>query len=171
MYRLHLLASPRLRLPDGTVYLETPQPGELNAEVLRRAGLGYRARTVIEASSLAPLDCKNVEELRGVRGVGPYTIALVKILACRDYTLLPLDRWLLKLAARAYKLPEDRRAVEEHLRRRFGEWVGLAALHATIAFDAQPLRRALERLERGLNKPGLDEPSPITLWRITPPRV
>jgi len=55
------------------------------------------------------------------------------------------------------------------LRERFGQWVGLAAIDATIAFDAQPLRRALERLEKGLNKPGVDEPSPITLWRHTPP--
>ncbi len=164
LYRLHLNASRRLILPDGRVYLETPSPERLTREALRASGLGYRAETVarlIEARAWEK-SCREVEELAEVRGVGGYTLNLVKLLACRDYSATPLDRWVKRLAAEAYG---DWRG----LLRKFGPWAGLAAHHATIGFDAEPLRRALERLRRGLNRPGLSDPSPVTLWRHTPP--
>ncbi len=174
LYRLHLAAGPRLILPDGRVYIEAPGPRLLGEDVLRAAGLGYRARTVLEAARLfaesGEPSCRDVDVLAGVRGVGPYTLRLVRLLACRDYREPPVDRWLAALAARAYGLEGGGlRAAERVLRERFGEWAGLAAWHATIAFDAQPLRRALERLERGVNRPGVEEPSPVSLWRVTPP--
>ena len=170
LYRLHLNASERLVTPEGRVYLATPEPHALTPSVLRASGLGYRAETVrrlLEARAHR-LDCESLGEAAGVRGVGPYTLALAWVLACRRYSELPLDRWLKRLVAEAYEVLETRAA--EELTRRFNGWRGLAALHATIAFDAQPLRRALERLRRGLNRPGIDEPSPLTLWRLTPPR-
>ena len=167
LLRLHLSAGERLRLPDGSVYIATPRPEKLDENVLREARVGYRARTILEAAKLALEGCSDVDVLGGVRGVGPYTLSLVRLLACRDYTALPLDRWLAKLASEAYRV--DPRGVEGEIRRRFDGWTGLYAIQATIAFDAQPLRRALERLRRGLNRPGLDEPSPVTLWKWSDP--
>ncbi|AEM38174.1 hypothetical protein Pyrfu_0302 [Pyrolobus fumarii 1A] len=169
LYKLHLLASVRARLPDGRVYLMVPRPGDLDESVLREARLGYRYRTVLEVARNPPATCKDVDDLRGVRGVGPYTHALVRLIACRDYSVLPLDRWLEALASKAYTVPKS--GVRAALQAKFGRWVGLAALHTTIGFDAQPLRKALERLEKGLNKPGLAEPSPVSLWKYTPPEA
>jgi len=168
LYRLHLLASRRLRTPYG-LYLEMPKPSQLSYEMLREARLGYRAHTVMELARrrVEQLDCSNVDSLREVHGIGPYSYALTRLLACRDYSVLPLDRWLKKLTAEAYRVPEHRAGAE--LSSRFGEWKGLAALHTTIGFDAEPLRRALERLQRGENRPGRTEPSPISLWKYTPP--
>lgn len=168
LYKLHLVAGDRyiLETPSGRlVFLSEPRPGRLDAEKLRIAGLGYRAGTIMEGLrfKVHELGCSEAERLREIRGVGDYTYNLVKLLACRDYNSLPLDRWLRKLASEAYGVSEN--DAGDEIKSRFREWSGLAALHATIAFDAQPLRRALERLRRGENCPGLDEPSPITLWR------
>ena len=169
LYRLHRLVSRRLTAKSMGVYLETPLPENLSLDLLRKAGLGYRARTVMEAirRRVHELGCSDIDEAREVRGVGKYTLALMRLLACRDYGALPLDRWLKRLASEAYGVPEQ--AVDAELHRRFGEYVGLAALHTTIAFDAEPISRALRRLREGKNKPGLVEPSPISLWRHTPP--
>ncbi|ALL02022.1 hypothetical protein Pyrde_1979 [Pyrodictium delaneyi] len=168
LYKLHLLASRRLRTPYG-LYLETPRPDKLSYHVLREARLGYRARTVMELARrrVEELDCSSVDVIREVHGIGAYSHALTKLLACRDYSSLPLDRWLKRLAAEAYRVPEP--SASSELARRFGKWKGLAALHTTVGFDAEPLRRALERLRRGENKPGKTEPSPLSLWRYTPP--
>jgi len=170
LYKLHLIASDRLIVEDK-IFLEPPKPLNLNREVLRKAGLGYRASTVLEAvqKQVYNLSCDDIDRLEDVRGVGSYTLNLVRVLACRDYNALPLDRWLKRLAAEAYNVqPND---VYGEFDRRFKSWKGLAAIHTTIAFDAEPLRRALERLKRGDNKPGLVEPSPLTLWKYTPAKV
>lgn len=170
LYKLHLIASDRLVI-NNTVFLEPPKPSDLNEEVLREARLGYRTSTVLEAiqKKVYSFSCSDVEQLADVKGVGPYTLNLVKVLACRDYSALPLDRWLKRLAAEAYSVEPDN--VGEELDRRFRSWKGLAAIHTTIAFDAEPLRRALERLKKRANKPGLVEPSPLTLWKYTPAKT
>jgi len=170
LHRLHLIVSDRLII-DDTVFLEPPKPANLNEEVLREARLGYRASTVLGAlqKQAHSLSCDSVDRLADIRGVGPYTLNLVRVLACRDYSALPLDRWLKQLAAEAYNV--ELSSVSGELNKRFGRWVGLAAIHTTIAFDAEPLKRALERLKRGANKPGLVEPSPLTLWKYTPAKT
>ncbi len=167
LYNIYVKTGRRVRLGEHT-YIATPEPGKLTLEVLREARLGYRARTVMEIVSkgLWRLDCSSVEDLREARGVGDYTLNLVKLLACRDYDSLPVDRWLRALASEAYRV--NPRSVENELTRRFNGWRGLAALLTTIAFDAEPLRRALERLKRGENCPGKTHPSPLTLWRYLP---
>jgi len=164
LYRLHLNASRRLVLPDGRVYLETPSPSRLTRDVLRASGLGYRAETVARLVEARAWErgCSDLDGVAEVKGIGSYSMNLVRLLACRDYSAAPIDRWVKRLAAEAYG---DWRG----LVRKFGRWAGLATHHATIGFDAEPLRRALERLRRGLNRPGLSDPSPVTLWRHTPP--
>lgn len=178
LYRLHLAAGRRL-LGPGWVYVEPPAPGPGLVEAARAAGWGYRARFLGEAAARAAglgLAAWSLErgvclsaagELEEARGVGAYTAALIRLLGCKDYSAAPVDRWLLRLAAEAYGVEE--RAVPGLLRERFPGYSGLAAYAATLCCDAQPLRRALERLRRGECRPGLDEPSPLTLWRQTPP--
>ncbi len=170
LYRLHLRVSPRLRGP-GWVFLEAPPPRRGLGEEARGAGWGYRWRTVEQLASLAARlgeeSGELVEESLSVRGVGQYTYRLARLLALRDYSSLPLDRWLRRLASEAYGV--DAAAVAGELSRRFPGWEGLAALAATICLDAEPLGRALERLRRGENLPGMREPSPVSLWRHTPP--
>ena len=177
LYRLHLAASRRLHGP-GWVFLETPMPAPSLAAAAREAGWGYRART-LEALVEAAIRLNGgddaglgacaeaVRVLTGVKGIGRYSSSLIRLLACRSYDSLPLDRWLARLAAEAYGV-EPRRA-EEVLRERFPGYAGLAALAATICCDAEPYRRALQRLREKKCTPGLREPSPTTLWRSTPP--
>jgi N-glycosylase/DNA lyase len=169
LYRLHLNASTPLVTPDGRLYLPTPRPERLTYETLRASGLGYRASTVLNLARARvwELDCKSIDRVMEVKGVGEYTASLAAVLACRDYSRLPLDRWLRRLAAEAYQVPE--REAGRAFSEKFGRWRGLAAIHTTIAFDAEPLRRALERLKSGRNRPGETEPSPVSLWKYTPP--
>ena len=178
LYRLHLAASRRLRGP-GWTYLETPTPSPRLALAARESGWGYRSRTLAALAAVAPQlgvelyeaepeGCTGiVEALSGVRGVGSYTRNLAMLLACRSYQSLPLDRWLARLAAEAYGV-EPRRAGEA-LASRFPGYQGLAALASTICCDAEPYPRAARRLRAGECVPGRREPSPLTLWKTTPP--
>ena len=169
LYRLYTSVGRRLIVDLGEekrVFIESPRPENLSIEAMKSAGMGYRAETVsrvIEAR-LHEVECSDVDRLSEVKGVGSYTLNLVKLLACRDYSALPLDRWLRRLAAEAYGC--DPREAERELEKRFGRWRGLAALMTTVALDAEPLTKALERLRRGDVCPGKVVPSPVTMWRF-----
>jgi N-glycosylase/DNA lyase len=143
---------------------------------LAASGLGYRARTVVgvaEALSsgrvppeeeLARVGAEEAEALlRSVRGVGSYTARLALALSLRRYELPPIDRWVRAIASRAYGVGEGE--VELEWRRRWGRWSALAVLALTVALDAAPLRKALERLESGRLLPEPGEVSPAQLWR------
>ncbi len=154
LHKLHKLASKRVKA-FGREYLLFPK--EVDEETLRKAGFGYRAKTVIELKKVIDeVSCGNVDELLKVKGVGKYTLGLVKLFACRDYSAEILDRWLKAIYEKAYG---DWRKYYE-----FGRWKGLVSLLATVALDAVPLRKALRRLEEGRVCPE-EEPSPLTLWK------
>ncbi len=152
LYKIHKIASKKVKA-FGREYLLTPE--EVTEEQLKEAGFGYRANAVIEAFKLN-VDCSRVDELKNVKGIGDYTLSLVKIFACGDFSALPLDRWIKALAEEAYG---DWRELNK-----YGKFRGLAALLITVAFDAVPLRKALKRLREGKNCP-YEEPSPLTLWK------
>ncbi len=152
IYKIHKLASKRVKA-FSREYLLTPE--EVTEEQLKMAGFGYRSNAVLEAFKLS-LDCSNLERLKEVKGIGNYTLALVRIFACGDFSQLPLDKWIKALAERAYG---DWRELN-----RYGKYKGLAALLITVALDAVPLRNALKRLEEGKVCP-YEEPSPLTLWK------
>lgn len=174
LHRLHLFFSPRyiLRLPSGEdhVFLGIPGPRVLVADPqrLKETGLGYRVRTVLAAARSGvfddnPVECSVIDEqLSRIRGVGSYTLRLIRLLACRDYRSPPLDQWFTRLAAAAYNVHVD--SVLGELTSRFGVWSGLAVYHTTIAFDAEPFRRALARLRKRENCPGLVKPAPVNMW-------
>ena len=147
-----------------------------NPSRLAASGLGYRARTVIGvAEALASGRIPPEEELaraetgegesilRAVKGVGSYTARLALALSLRRYELPPIDRWVRALASRAYGVEAGE--VEAEWRRRWGRWGALAVLALTVALDAAPLRKALERLEAGRLLPEPGEVGPAQLWR------
>ncbi len=170
--RLYEASGPRL-LVEGRVFIEPPWPGPGLGEAARASGWGYRARYLEAAAEAAgsrgeaPVlgGCSLLEAVHSAKGMGPYSRSLTLLLACRRYDALPLDRWLARLAARAYGVPEGEAAAE--ISRRFPGFEGLAALAATICCDAEPIGRALERLESGRCLPGYSYRalSPLTLWR------
>lgn len=148
---------------------------EAGLEGLRRAGLGFRAPALIEAARLLAErgeedpDPRVLAELRGVRGVGEYTIRVAGLFSARQYEEPPVDRWLLKVASEAYSRPlKNLREAELFIKRRWGRWGGLFAFFTTIVTDAEPGAAAIERVRRGLLEPLLSpsKPSPLTLWRF-----
>ncbi len=158
--------------PSPRMVLEDPQR-------LSSARVGYRASTIERIAraiqngdiseelleSLPPRDAEAV--LRRVRGVGSYTARLGMALGLRIYDLPPIDRWVRALASRAYSVDEKR--VEDEWIRRWGRWSALAVIALTIALDAEPLRRALERVSKGDLAPHADAvPTPLNLWRWRP---
>ncbi len=169
VYRLHELAGERLVLegPGGRrTFIAPPRPEAVTEELLRRAGLGYRARTLAElARLLASNPDAGPEELAGVKGVGPYTRGLVELLAFGNLGARIVDRWVRGLAAAAYGVDPGR--AEEAWLRRWGPWAGLASYHLTVMLDAEPLSRSLERLARGEVCPREEpeRPTPLTMWR------
>lgn len=153
-----------------------PKPFDVSEEridVLRMTGLGYRAKTLVsiaklfrEREELNRWDVKASElenELLNTRGVGNYTARLVLALSLRDYRKPPIDRWLRRIVSEVYNV--DERIAEETYLRIWGKWSGLAALYTTVALDAEPLSKALERIRRGLAAPDPNKFSPLTLWK------
>lgn len=172
VYRLHKLYGRRY-LVGGHVYTSIPGPREVDAERLRHAGLGYRAEALARAAgilareSLDEAGPAEVEEaLFRVKGIGPYTLGLTLLLSKAKLDAHIVDRWIAALASRAYRVP-DREAHGEWARR-WGRWRGIASYHLTITLDAEPLRRAIRRLEEGDKCPRRDpdKPTPLAMWRF-----
>jgi len=161
---------------DGATTITPPSPRDLLAEgalgLLRKAGLGYRAETVVRAASAVKegllegveelSDQEAEERLREVKGIGTYTARLALVLSQRRYSLLPLDRWLERIAREVYGLDD----VERGLEAKWGRWCGLAVFFTTVVLDAEVLSRALKRALAGEVKPIIqrDRLSPLTLW-------
>lgn len=61
--------------------------------------------------------------MKEIKGIGSYSARFALVLSQRRYGLLPLDRWLRKLAEEVYGLRE----VEEGLKAKWKRWCGLAA--------------------------------------------
>lgn len=175
LYNIFSLMGKKVRV-EGIETIIPPKPHDITEErldVLREARVGYRVRTIIELAKLFTVEehlntwkispSRLEEELLNVKGVGNYTTRLVLVLSLRYYEKPPIDRWLKRLIMEAYKVEEN--IVEEEYIRRWGKWSGLAALFTTIAIDAEPLSRALDRLRRRELKPSTDKMSPLTLWK------
>jgi N-glycosylase/DNA lyase len=161
---------------EGRKVLRPPTPSEVleNVEKLLEAGVGYRSRTIInvarfllesgvserELSRIKPEKAEKV--LRGIKGVGPYTARLAITFSTRRYELPPIDRWLMRIASTAYSI--DEKLVEEYWVNKWGKWSALAAVAVTVALDAEPLSRALARLESGQLLPNrAASPTPVNM--------
>ncbi len=166
---------------NGLTIFLPPNPEDVlkDPSKLTSARVGYRAKIIEsvarafvngdireeEVSRLRPSEAEEV--LRVVKGVGSYTARLALALGLRIYDLPPIDRWVKAIASRVYGI--DEKVVESEWTKRWGKWSALAVIALTIALDAQPLRRALERIERGELLPKGDVvPSPSTLWMWRP---
>ncbi len=173
--RVYKLMGRRVEL-DGITTIIPPSPRDLLTDgaknLLREAGLGYRAETVVRAAlaiegglseGLERLSDEEAEErLEEVKGIGAYTARLALVLSQRRYGLLPLDRWLERIAQEVYGL-ED---VEKGLKAKWGGWCGLAVFFTTVVLDAEVLSRALKRALAGDVRPVVESGklSPLTLW-------
>lgn len=156
--------------------LRPPRPEEIinNPDLLFNSGLGYRVKTVLNVAKAIIKD--EVEEeymyhvnsvdaennLRKIKGIGPYTARLAIALSMRKYDLPPIDNWLRKIISIVYGIDEN--FAEEFWVEKWGKWSALASIMVTIALDAEPLRKALQRINRGelLPKPDLD-PTPVNM--------
>ncbi len=161
---------------EGRKVPAPPTPNDIlrSPEKLKEARVGYRARTILEvAKAIKALDENSLakkpedsieKELLSIRGIGPYTARLAIALALRKYSLAPFDRWLRKIAAKAYGIQEEE--AEKHWHMKWREWSALAAIATTIALDAEPLTKALRRIEeKRLLPENQSKPTPATLWK------
>ncbi|MEM0027132.1 MAG: hypothetical protein QXT53_04755 [Ignisphaera sp.] len=165
----------RVVVEDVETYVP-PSPSNINEnsmDMLLGAGLGYRAKTVValaklftEKQHLNGFDVGSgelEEELLSIRGVGEYTSRLALALSLRDYSKPPIDRWLRRIVSEVYRV--DEKNVEREYIRVWGRWSALAALYTTVALDAEPLTKALERVRAGQLRPDPSKISPLTLWK------
>lgn len=151
------------------------------ANRLEKAGLGYRsetlrriAETLINKSfsekDVVKLDDKEaVSRLCLIKGVGEYTAKLALVFSQRRYSLLPLDRWLMRLTAEAYKIKNlNMKKVKEFLVGRWREWCGLSVFFTTIVLDAEPISLALKRLRKNELIPKFEtkKPTPLTMYKF-----
>ena len=167
VYRLHAELGARFRIGDR-LFVAPPEPDRVSVEALRRVGLGYRAETLAALAKFARRGI-DLREARGtVKGVGPYTDGLIRLLGYGELDSHVVDRWVKGLVAEAYGV--GLREAEKVWSARWRPWRGLAAYHLTIVLDAEPLRKSLERVRRGEVCPRMDysRPSPLTMWRAFP---
>ena len=160
----------------GEVIPRPPQPREVLADPspLIESRVGYRAKTIlnvakyftsggyeIDISSMKPVEVER--ELRRIKGVGQYTARLAIALSQRRYELPPIDRWLSKIIGFVYGV--DEKYSEEYWVEKWGSWSALASIAVTIALDAEPLSKALERIRYGklTPDPGLKQ-SPLNMY-------
>ena len=154
IYKLHVLKSKRV-YAFGREYLLFPKKEDVDEETLKKAGFGYRSQTIMRLKEVN-VTCNNIDELKNVKGIGDYSLGLIKLFGCRDYSALILDRWLKAVFEEAYGNWEK---IKD-----FGRWKGLVSLLTTVALDAVPLRRALHRVRNGEVCPK-EEFSPLTMWK------
>ncbi len=136
-------------------------------------GLGYRANTLLVlAYSFASgqVDTSSPDKfyytLKQVKGFGQYSSRLATLLAYGRFRFPPLDRWTIRLASYAYRVPPKPDSVEEEFLKRFGSDAGLAVFFLTVLLDAERYSTALLRVKEGkicpMKENGL---SPLTLWK------
>ena len=138
-------------------------------DLLVKARTGYRAETIIRVANLfveKDEDDIGYDELIAVKGIGKYTASLALVLARREYWRAPIDRWLRKIVSHVYRV--DEKHADRVYHEIWGDYQGLAALATTIALDAVPLRKALERIDNGILVPTIiDKPTPANMWKFT----
>jgi len=167
----------RVKLGEHLTYLPpTPRDVLEKSELLEVARVGYRKEFIvsiaqwIENKRVASRDLRRLGSedaealLKSIRGVGNYTARLALVLSARKYDLPPIDRWLKKIISEAYGVPE--KDAEKFWKSYWRAYSGLASVLVTIALDAVPLTKALERIKCGVLTPVVDSgPSPLTLWK------
>ncbi len=167
LYRLHKTLGRQVYLQDlGRVYILPPKPEDIvqaGEQQLRACGYGYRARIVLEvakriASAEKASDILNL--LKNVKGVGPYTYGLTRVIARRDYSVPVIDRWVKGLYEHI-----GIKSVEKYFKETFKNYQGLATWFLTIILDAEPLSKAIERVSKGEIKPKFSGLTPLTMWR------
>ncbi|MCD6195415.1 MAG: hypothetical protein J7J82_01340 [Staphylothermus sp.] len=155
--------------------IPTPQDILDNPDLLIKARTGYRRETILRVARVIEKienrirkekEPERIESIiKSIKGVGAYTARLAMVLSPRKYELPPIDRWLKKIISTTYGV--DEKNAEKYWIYRWKNYSGLAALAVTIALDAVPLRKALERLRNGETCPLKETQiiSPINMWK------
>jgi len=153
-----------------------PSPKDIleNPDKLALARVGYRKETIVNVAKyfaknkhfikkLPPEDlCK---ELLKIKGIGKYSARLALVLSTDYYKLPPIDRWLQKIIVEVYNV--DTKRAEEFYKDYWGKWAGIAALATTIALDAVPISKALQRIKKGILVPAIEnKPTPANMWKF-----
>ena len=155
--------------------IPTPQDVLNNPDLLMKAKTGYRREAILRVAELIKRIEKGIRKerdperiesiIKSIKGVGAYTARLAMVLSLRKYELPPVDRWLKKIISTIYSV--DEKIAEKYWVHKWGSYSGLAALAVTIALDAAPLRKALERLRVGETCPleNTETITPMNMWR------
>ncbi len=129
-----------------TLLSPTPKQVLRKKEMLKKCGLGYRWKILLEIARTydesweRSSSQKLIEELEQIKGVGDYSAKLAVLLRRRDYNLLPTDRWLMKILPPLYGYGErafTKKEVEEFANERWGPWKGLSYFFLTIVLEAR----------------------------------
>ena len=137
----------KVRLLDGSDFFLFPKPETLARvkvrELQAKTSMGYRARSVLEASRLiANGDLKleelhsysyeeSMETLLGLYGVGPKVADCFMLYGLARFDAAPVDVWIQRIVTKLYfknkRISKTQSA--KFLRDRFGEWAGYAQLY------------------------------------------
>jgi len=174
LHKIVLMYGKKALLREDEVLIPpTPRDVLERPSLLIEAGAGYRAKVIVdtaravveelESDVMNASSASEVERaLRRIKGVGPYTARLAIVLALRMYELPPVDRWLKKIISLVYGIDEN--YAESYWAQKWSGFAGLASVAATIALDAEPLTRALERVRhRKLLPSPHKSPTPINM--------
>lgn len=140
--------------------------GSFRVETLARIAL-FILRSHLEGKPV-PRGPRLHRTLLSIKGIGSYTAGYIMMLYERDYTYPPVDRWTSKLASAAYGIEDNKEEAERELTKRFGKYAGLAIFFLSIVFDAQPIGKALKRIQKGELCPSWNGVTPLTLWKYNP---
>ncbi len=155
-----------MRYTDLNYYLY-PRPKDLisRRNDLSKAGVGYRANALINAAKrfLAKNAISNLEE---IKYVGSYTAGIARILALRDYSVFPLDRWFTKLLTHVYFNDKkvSKKELTKFIRGKWGRWCGLAAIMITAVTGAKTINEVIKDFDKNSLNPFPNHPAPLTLW-------
>ena len=136
LIKLRRLYGKRIHLPKTKLdYYTYPRPESIInfPHYLKKTGVGYRAKIILNAAQKYLSTNGEIENLEELKYIGPYTSAIAKIIALRDYSVFPLDKWFTKLLIHVY-FNDDNVTREELIKfidKKWGRWKALAELPLT----------------------------------------
>lgn len=170
LIKLRKLLGNRILIPAKNIeYYTYPSPESIlnYASYLKRTGIGYRSKIILQVAKEYMEKEGRIDDIEELKYVGPYTSAIAKIMALREYAVFPLDRWFTKLLTHVYF--NDKEVEKDELLRfidnKWGKWKGLAAIFITAVTGAKIISKTINDFDNGKLEPFPNKPAPLTLWR------
>jgi len=170
LIKLRKLFGKRIYLPGKSVeYYTYPRPDSiLNfAPYLRKTGIGYRSKIILNVAREYIKREGKIENLEDLKYIGPYTSAITRVMALREYSVFPLDRWFTRLLTHVYFNDEEvsREELIKFIDKKWGRWKGLAAVFITAVTGAKTISKTIMDFDSNRLEPFPDKPAPLTLWK------